>query len=312
MQVRKIEETEWRAYLEECSTATFFHTPEWYEVWKKYAGYDYECRLFVFDSGVKAIFPLAWKKRLKGLMKSYFSSPVGTYGGVVSHDELKEKEIKEVQAYLKKITLLQIRANPLNEIFASSFFNIDDSTQVIDLNIVQEDIKKKWSKNHLRSLKKGMENGLSIREAGENSDWTNYYDIYLDSLRRWGTRVSSRYGWMLFEILSQLSSEKCKLWLVEKDDKLVSGCICFYHNKHVVYWHGASLESMLYLRPAHVLHHHIINDAVKKGFGWYDFNPSGGHSGVQKFKAGFGTETISAKVYSREPYWVKKLLAIRR
>jgi lipid II:glycine glycyltransferase (peptidoglycan interpeptide bridge formation enzyme) len=37
----------------------------------------------------------------------------------------------------------------------------------------------------------------------------------------------------------------------------------------------------------------MIRHAVEHGYRWFDFNPSGGHEGVQKFKARFGTVPLS-------------------
>ena len=312
MQVKKIDEAEWRAYLADCTTGTFFHSPEWYQVWEKYAGYDYEAKMLCFDSGRKVLFPYCWRWRLKGLVKEIISSPVGTYGGGISQSELLDKEKKELENYFLNFRLLQFRANPLNGILAPSFFTQQDFTQIIQLEEDTDKVLEKWSDNHLRSLKKGLKSGLSIHIADCLSDWKEYFNIYQDSLRRWGKNTSSRYNWMLFETLSHLDSEVCRLWLVRKDLKLVAGCICFYQKTHIVYWHGASLESSFHLKPNHVLHYYIIKNAVENKFKWYDFNPSGGHRGVIKFKEGFGAVKIASDIYHRQPYLLKKLFEIRR
>ena len=307
MQVKVINEAEWWAFVNDCPTATFFHTPNWYKVWKEYADYDYEARLLIFENGKKVLLPLAWRKRLKGMIKEYISAPVGTYGGFLGNGKLNREETNQLQSYIGRFTFLRIRANPLKEILDPSFYTIKKFTQIIDLNKGLEEIKKKWSKNHLRSLKKGIDNEMSIRESNKKLDWKNYYDVYQDSLRRWEKNSSNQYRWSLFDLLSRLAKDNCKLWLIEKEDKLISGCICFYQNEHVVYWHGASLESFFYLRPVHVLHHHIMQMAIKCGFRWYDFNPSGGHLGVVKFKQGFGSKIIPANVYSRKSFFLEKI-----
>jgi len=296
MQVRKIDESEWRDFVDNCPSATFFHTPDWYKVWKDHFGWEIEARHFIFKSGSAALLPLCSRKRLKGFIKEYFSGPVGTYGGIITNTQLSKEEVILLERYLHNFNALQIRMNPFNSILEDTFFTEKDFTQTIALSQEWKSILRSWSKSHSRSIKKGIREGVKISVASKN-DWKHYYDIYQDSRKRWGEKASNNYSWDLFKILSQLSPTVCKLWLAYKDEKIISGCLCFYCNQHVVYWHGASLSTHFHLKPAHVLQHHIIKHAAEEGYQWYDFNPSGGHEGVVNFKAGFGAEIISSHLF---------------
>ncbi len=301
MQVRKIDELEWWDFVENCPTATFFHTPDWYRVWKEYKGWGMEARCFRFKSGRTALLPLCSKKRLKGLIKGYNSGPVGTYGGVISNTQLAKEELIKLEQHISSFSSLQIRINPLAPIFRNTYFTREDFTQMIDLSQEWTTIFKQWTKGHSSAAKKGIREGVQIRIANKN-DWKAYYDIYQDSRRRWGEKASNNYLWDLFDQLSQLKSGVCKLWLALKDNKIISGCLCFYYNQHVVYWHGASLEAFFHLKPVHVLQYHIIQEAIQEGFKWYDFNPSGGHEGVVKFKKGFGTNINYSNIFKTQPF----------
>lgn len=300
MQVRKIDESEWRNFVDNCPSATFFHTPDWYQVWKDYLGWGIEARYFSFKSGNTALLPLCSRKRLKGLIKEYFSGPVGTYGGILTNTPLSKDEAILLERYLSNFNSLQIRMNPFNSILGDTFFTEKDFSQTIALSQGWESIIDSWSKNHSRSVKKGIREEVQIRTAFKN-DWKHYYGIYQDSRKRWGEKASNNYSWDLFKILSQLSPTVCKLWLAFKDEKIISGCLCFYYNQHVVYWHGATLSTHFHLKPAHVLQHHIIKHAAEEGYRWYDFNPSGGHEGVVNFKAGFGAEVIASDIFKKQP-----------
>ncbi len=312
MEVKKIDESVWQSFVDDCPSATFFHTPEWYAVWQEYLGYQYTANLLIFKNGKKVLFPYCWRKRMSGLMKEYISGPVGTYGGPLSNDSLNDREKNKINAYFQQIKLLQIRANPLNDIIEKSFFLKEDTTQMVKLEKDLNSITAKWSNNHLRSLKKGLKNNLQTKEAKQLSDWERYFEIYQDSLRRWGSNTSSNYDWELFDVLRKIDNKKCKLWLIQKEGRILSGCICFYFNQHVVYWHGASLESSFSMRPVHVLHYKIIENAMDNNFAWYDFNPSGGHSGVEQFKKGFGTVEMSTNVRSHQPFLIKKIFDVGR
>lgn len=297
MQVRKIDESEWWHFVNDCPSATFFHTPDWYQVWQDHFGWEIEAKCFKFKSGRTALLPLCSRKRLKGLIKEYFSGPVGTYGGIITNgSSLSKEEITLLQNYIREFNSLEIRANPLASILEDTIFTEKDFTQIIQLSQGWNTIFKQWTKGHASAAKKGIREGVKVRIA-EKEEWKKYYEIYQDSRMRWGEKASNNYAWELFESLSQLNPTTCKLWLAFKDKNIISGCLCFYYNEHVVYWHGASLASYFHLRPVHVLQHHIIQEAIKEGYNWYDFNPSGGHEGVVKFKAGFGVYKIKTNSY---------------
>jgi lipid II:glycine glycyltransferase (peptidoglycan interpeptide bridge formation enzyme) len=80
-------------------------------------------------------------------------------------------------------------------------------------------------------------------------------------------------------------------------DKLaIAGALCFYAQKHAVYWHGAALQSHFSLRPVNLLMSEIIRHACEEGHQWFDLNPSGGHPGVKKFKESLGAQALKAPV----------------
>jgi lipid II:glycine glycyltransferase (peptidoglycan interpeptide bridge formation enzyme) len=102
----------------------------------------------------------------------------------------------------------------------------------------------------------------------------------------------------LFQILYKKKSPAIKLWLAKYQGKLISGALCFYHNRHVAYWHSASSSDYYQkLDAAHVLQYHIIKDACEQGYLIYDFLPSGGIEGVIKFKKGFSAQQKPVRVY---------------
>jgi len=297
MKVRKLNESEWRQYVDNCDTATFFHTPDWYKVWKDYNGNNYEARLLKFNSEHEALLTFSSRKRLKGFLKDYISAPAGTYGGPLSNSQLSDNEIRRIEKYLSDINSIQLRTNPLNPIVKDAFSTKKEFTQIIDLTKDWQLIFKNWTKGHSSAAKKGIREGVEIRIANAN-EWKEYYQLYQDSRKRWGEKASNNYEWKLFKIISQLNPIVCKLWLAFADKKMISGCLCFYHNQHVVYWHGASLETYFHLKPVHVLQYHIIKNAKEAGYSWYDFNPSGGHEGVVKFKRGFGAKKMTTNTFT--------------
>jgi lipid II:glycine glycyltransferase (peptidoglycan interpeptide bridge formation enzyme) len=299
MRVRLATREEWIKILEDCPNATFFHSPWWYEVWRDYAGYKIETRLFEIDHHKKILLPLASKKVFKGLSKIYFSSPAGTYGGFLSKEELLAKDLKKIMNYIARFPSIEITQNLFGTIDIPLASKNDTFTQVINLESGWNFLIKNWTKGHLSAAKKSEREGVKIRRAYNLSDWKEYFLLYQDSLVRWGDSASNNYTFELFERIKALPANLCTLWLAEYDSTIISGCLCFYFNYHVVYWHGSTNSKYYYLRPVHYLQYIIIKDSIEKGFKWYDFNPSGGHLNVSRFKNGFGTEKIVLKEYHK-------------
>ncbi|SCY89863.1 Acetyltransferase (GNAT) domain-containing protein [Desulfoluna spongiiphila] len=228
-------------------------------------------------------------------------SPAGTFGGWISTDILSLEHGQLITDYFTKSTNpfngFTWRINPYDDIVQQcSFQNVDvkfDSTQVLNIACGFDKIVKNWTKGHrstTRKARKARKEGVSIRVADSRHDWLQYFKIYEASIERWGKKASSNYKWTLFDTICKLSSPNVKLWLAEHDNEIIAGALCFYGKKQVVYWHGAALSTYFKFRPVNLLMYEAINDACKEGYSWFDFNPSGGHQGVQAFKKSFGTQ----------------------
>lgn len=311
MRFRKVCEEEWLDFLKGCDSATFFHTPYWYRVWKAYAGYNYEARMCEFPGGKQILLPLAWWRIKKGLLKRMVSSPAGTYGGWIAQELVTEEEAAAILKSLRKeFSGIDIRLNWLvgEQPIGNSVNEVEDFTQVVDLKGQSMDaIISKWTVNHKRSLKRAEGNEMVIRLASCERDWQSYFEAYQDSIRRWGKSVSSSYSYLLFQLLQNVPEEYCKLWICLSKERIISGCIVFYFNRHSVYWHGASLTKFFHLNPVHFLKKNIIEDAIHKKMWWYDFNPSGGHEGVVRFKKGFGSRSFPSKVIYHSTFIVNSI-----
>lgn len=297
--IRNATNEEWDYFVDSVESAIYFQTREWFDVWAAYAGFESDTKIISFDDGKQVLLPLARIKLLKGLLTARFLAPKGM-GGFVTNDELGAEERNELFSILKKMKMLYCAVNPYDEI-TNQFtgFNGDDFTQVLDLNQDFAAIVNNWSKGHYSAVKKGIRDGISVEPAGTKEEWRLYYEFYMDNLARWGNVVTNAYSWRLFEALYEKKSEKIILWLAKYQGKPVSGALCFYHNRHVAYWHNASSRQYFRkLSASHVLQHHIIEDACDRGFLLYDFLPSGGIEGVVTFKKGFSPQERPVHTYT--------------
>ena len=315
MKIQALNKTEWNNYLLGCSNATFFHTPMWYDVWDAYSLTTSRCIQFTFESGNSAIFPHAISPRFKRLFTEIVSSPAGTYGGLVSSTGLNANEVDTAFKKIMNRKNLRIRTNPFDLILPIRPPVLkEDFTQVLNLKQEYTSLVDTWSSNHKRAVKKGIKEGIEVTQAGTN-DWDEYYNVYIETTKRWKRKVKYPYSKKLFELIKTINSENCKLWVSKYKNKVVAGALCFYYNNHVVYWHGAASERHFYLKPVQVLFSHIIKEAHSDKYHWFDFNPSSGLTGVVQFKEGFGTDKIRCDFINRESLSFKmatKLISLIR
>jgi hypothetical protein len=285
---------EWDLIWRECNYATYFHSREWAEIW---SAYRHEVRpepmLLIFSDGKKALLPLSSWKSGRGLIRNRISSPAETFGGWIAADELDMSHAQLLAGYLtRRCGNLMWRLNPYDELALKA--NIRpasyDETHALNLTEGFDAIHRRWTKGHRSAAQKARREGVTVRLASTLDDWRVYYEVYEDSMRRWGKAATSSYDWELFEEMFRRKSLYIRLWLAVYRDVIVAGALCLYAKNHVSYWHGATLEAYFGLRPVHLLLYECIKATCEQGYKWFDFNPSGGHEGVKAFKRSFGTE----------------------
>lgn len=296
--IRKATDEEWDSMADADGTAIYFQTREWFRIWADYAGFKDDTKLIHFKSGKKVLLPLTHICLLKGLMNVHFLAPKGM-GGFVTNDELDPAEKKALFRILRKIKMLYCAANPYDGL-TNGFdgFNAEDFTQFLDLSEGFDTIFKRWTWGHYSRARKGIREGITAEPALTEDDWKSYFGLYLDNLARWGEKTTNAYQWPLFEMMYRRKSSKIKLWLARYEGQIISGALCFYHNRHVSYWHSATSERFYKkLNATQVLQYYIIKDACEKGFFIYDFLPSSGIKGVIDFKSGFSPQTKPVHIY---------------
>lgn len=297
---------EWDHIWRNCDYATYFHSREWAEIWQRYTQGKIkpEAKLIIFSDAQSVLLTLSSRRILKGVIKQYVLSPAGTFGGWLSCEELSESHsrllYKHIMTHYKSLIW---RLNPYN-VFETNLKIKDfknDETHTLNLENGFDAIYKGWTKGHASAARKARKAGVEIREATTLQDWKDYYEIYEESLKRWGNDASSRYEWPLFQIIFECSSPNITLWLATFDDKVIAGALCLFAKKHVGYWHGAASAEYFKLRPVNLLMYEIIKNSCEKGYHWFDFNPSSGHEGVRNFKKSFGAKPMACPIVTRTP-----------
>jgi GNAT acetyltransferase-like protein len=302
--VTKPSDSEWAAVWRDCDYATYFHSPEWAQLWSAYSARRIRPtpKLVTFSDGRRALIPLSYESRLGGLLSRYVSSAEGTFGGWLSRDALNIEHGLLLLDWLTKKQghNLVWRMNPYDELSfqAGRIREIEcraDETHVLDLRVGLDALFKRFKSRYRSDIRKAQDKGdFTIAAAATLDDWRAYHRIYQDSQERWGLDQKLGYSWPLFEALFALQSPHVKLWLARTGGEVVSGNICFYAKRHVVYWHGSTLKDHLASNVAKLVMFEAIKDAVNAGRSWFDFNPSAGLPGVKFFKEGFNAQPMPA------------------
>lgn len=253
-------------------------------------------------NGASFVLPLTSRKGLKGLTKNYDLCPGSTYGGWLG-DTAPDAETTRAltEMILKQCGNLTWRLNPIDPASEQLDleWHLDETTHLLDLEAGPEHLLRRMCRGHRSSINKATRAGVAISLAETIDDWREYYDVYVDSLRRWGSRATSNYQWAMFESLARRAGPNVRLWVARVQGKIVAGAVCFASKQHAVYWHGAALDSFFHLRPVNLLLFEVARHATAEGKRWFDFNPSGPHEGVARFKRGFGAVETPSPVHLR-------------
>jgi lipid II:glycine glycyltransferase (peptidoglycan interpeptide bridge formation enzyme) len=289
MKVRKPSREEWQEILDKCTHATFFATPDWAEVVEKTYCYKTDTKLFLFGDGQKVIVPLSIIGKSYRIFAHYISVPFHNYGGLFSDREISDLRIRKIIDRLKSGLKMDVTLCPhpfSNARYPDDYITDEYSTHILDLTQGFESI---WSKYKDRDqARKARKEGVTIRLGNSIDDFKTYYEMYCASAKRWGLKDPQPY--MLYENLCGMAGSRLKLWFANYNEKDIAGIILAYFNEIVVYYGAAFYYEYEKLRPNNLLLIEAIKDACNRRYKYFDFLPSAGIEGVEKFKKSFGAE----------------------
>ncbi|MCS4034704.1 hypothetical protein GGQ02_003114 [Salinibacter ruber] len=311
---RPVEEDFWWEVAQACDYATFFHSPLWHRLAEKTFD-EYEDRTVgaVTEDGVRMVLPLLKTgESARGVMDNLISTFAGCYGGVISDGEVSKEKILEIYKKANSLRIAEMRVNG-NPYFKKGLPEIGnatkDFTQVLNLNKGMEHLLSKYDKDCIKKIEEGKNNNIRLRKAVRPSDVYKYYEIYQDNIDHWKD-VSIVYPVSLFETIfkDEKISNNSTLWLAERGGEVIGGTLVFYFNKHSVEWHAVFDREYFSIGVRNYTVNEIIKKSIRKGMSIYDFNPSGGYSGVVNFKSKFGAEK---KYFNRLNVVDKKVRLVR-
>ncbi len=301
IKLNEISKTEWEKSWQGGYRTTYFQSPKWFEIWAELQGGSARAyEVFDDEDSSLGIFPVLTTSSY-GITRTA-SSCAGTFGGMLqSESSCNKLTSKQIRSLADNFPNLSWRIPPECAPDPSPDFIKPDYTHRLDLTQGLEAINEQWEKGKsgiARKVRKARNNGVSVFPAKYPEEWKEYHELYLQNTQRWSPPPSVIYPFPLFDALRSTEKTYAKLWLAySADDQLVAGALCLYSPQSCVYWNGATSESHQELRPMNLLISTIIKDAIKNQLKFFDFNPSGGVAGIERFKESFGATKAPAPVF---------------
>jgi hypothetical protein len=302
--VANVTNEEWDEMWLSSETATYFHSREWAELWRTYTkGAMFPDPLTIlFSDGIKVVLPVMRQNYYQGIIKRYaLTGPpfISKYGNWIGSKRLSKNHISLLTNYIvDNFRNFTWQLNPFDD--ASQTVNVNSKYAVrvphiayaVDLKKGEDIIYANLKSSCRNHIKQAIKNKLIVSECKDIDHWKVYHNIYLDTVKRWGSKTPYTIDWTLFELLYNKDKSVIKLWLVWHNEIAIAGSINFYSNRKIIGWHMASLTEYRHLRPVHLLEYSMIQDGIKNNYEWYDLGTDGGNKGLGDFKRSFGPEKL--------------------
>ncbi len=276
---------QWDEFVENSSSATFFHKAGWKEVIEKAFGHK-TYFLYTEEQGkITGILPLVHiKSFLFG--NSLSSCAFCVYGGIVAND-------KESYQQLDK------KACQLAEELGVGHLEMRNQTQLTpdrphkELYVTfRKELAEDEEKNMLAIprkqravIRKGIKAGL-VSEIDQEID--RFYQAYSTSVRNLGTPVFAK---KYFALLKQVFKEQCEiLTVLDKNGMLIASVMNFYFKDEVLPYYGGGTEYARAVQGNDFMYWEVMRRAVEKGIKVFDYGRSKEGTGSYRFKKHWGFE----------------------
>jgi hypothetical protein len=294
----------WKKVWDTCQWASAFASPLWHTVTEEIEPQDTS---FEWEG---IITPLRRARLAKGFIKGYESAIPGVPTGPIAQDVPDKRRIedywKELAGRTKGRFLIHLRPN--SPFCKTPFKTITTTSHVIEV----KERNRRITSHHKRHVKKAHEQGIRVIPARREDDFEAYLEMYNASLKRWKKKPARIYPREFFERIIEIliPAQAACFFIAWNGERPQAGALIIYERNRAIYWHGVSIDNPI-AGAGHLLHWKIMEDAEQKGIAEYEFGPSAGLEGVERFKQGFGAEPENqitvlgpAKVFSS--YFLKR------
>ncbi len=274
----------WDAYVDEHPESSFFHLSGWKRVIEGVYGHRSYYLYAEANGSVLGVLPLA-HIRSRLFANALISTPFCVYGGVLADTPRVAEALVEHACGLANdlgVDYLELRnfnAKPMGwpekDIYVTfrKALAPDAETNLASIPRKQRAV-----------VRKGISAGL---RSELDSDTTQFYRIYSESVRNLGTPVfPARY----FKALKQIFRARCEVLTVSKNGLTLSSVMSFYFRDEVLPYYGGGTKEARDLKANDFMYWELMRRAVEKGIRTFDYGRSKRGSGSFSFKRNWGFE----------------------
>jgi len=223
--------------------------------------------------------------------KSYLYAP--RCGG----NFLSDSFLKRIRKLSKEESAIFFRVEPQEEISKKALNKFSfkkgrniqpKKTLILDINQSEKDLLEQMHQKTRYNIRLAEKKGIKIKK-GNKKNFEKFWRLLIDTAKK--NKFSTHPRKYYEKILETPGTE---LFLAVYRDKIIAANVVLFHNKQVVYLHGASDYNYRKLMAPHLLQWHQILEAKKRGCLEYDFWGINEKKwpGVTRFKRGFGGKEI--------------------
>jgi FemAB-related protein (PEP-CTERM system-associated) len=275
----------WRAFVERCPEATFFHRIEWQDVIEQV--FRHRTHYLVAERGgeIVGVLPLAEVKSLL-FGHSLVSLPFCVYGGSATTDPDAAPLLHGIARHLARelgASHLELRhreakepAWPRQDLYVTFRKEILPDVEANMLAIPRK---------QRAMVRKGIQRGLTS-EFDPNVD--RFFALYADNVHRHGTpALPKRY----FALLKELFGEACKvLTVLDPQGAPVSSVLTFYFRDELLPYYAGDHERARELAANDFKYWALLRDGCERGYRIFDYGRSKQGTGSFDFKKNWGFE----------------------
>lgn len=317
-----LDEDKWNELLEKSPQSTVYHTKSWAEVWEK--SFPGSNSFFIVCTDEKGDYlagiPI-WQREKFGL-KSLYSMPFDTYGGIIKRIKADDQIVFPVYEKLKEI----IEKERVIQAQVVDFFSIQHHlcnlgfrsrriySHMLSLDRIDEnDYLASFNQKRREKIRQSQRRGGKAEDIRSLEDVRECYKLLMDTYRRHKVKPL-KYTLRFFEnIFSIMGKRNLLKWvIVLKDEKLIASLINFAFKDTVYAWKGASASRELDLRPNDLKYLFSILWAKKNGFKFFNFGTTPEFAeGMIKFKESWGAQRYEYLIHDKKKGLGKLLDRIR-
>jgi len=247
--------------------------------------------LGVFDDKNKllAVFNLV-KKNLPFNFKYYYlpRGPIFNRDLILTEQALIWRFLK---VNFKKQGAVFFRVEPLtllsSVIKAIKINNLQpQETLILNLRLSETELLNNFHPKTRYNIRLAVKKGVNIRERNSFEDFLNFWRLMAETGQRDSFKIHNKEH---YQALASYNPDFIKLFVAEKDGRIIAaGLFSFFGNK-VTYLHGASDHAARQLMAPYLLQWTLIKLAKAKNYKFYDFYgiDEVKWPGVTRFKLGF-------------------------